>query len=167
MANFGRGSGDYVRPFRNVRVQHYPEAASQTFKRGEVLILGGAGVENQVRIASDNPTAAIVGIAAADATGVTGTKVPVWLAHPLAEFRAKAIAGDAADFTDLNAARAIQKDATNVIWEVDTTDAGNDSVVPLDLLDNNLKQVVEANADTNYWVVFRFADAATIWGSAL
>lgn len=167
MSDFGRSSGDYIRPWRNVRVQHFPEDASQSFKRGEPLILGGAGVENKVKVASDNPTSAIVGIAAEDASGTTGNKVAVWVAHPEAEFIAKAVEGDAADFTDLNKAKAIQKDTTNVIWEVDTTDDGNDSVVPLDLLNLNKKQVVEADADTNYWVVFRFANAATIWGSTL
>ena len=167
MANFGRGSGDYIRPWRNVEVKHYPETASSTFKRGEVLVLGGAGVENRVALSADNPTANIVGIAAADASGVTGAMVPVWLAKPNAEFIAKAIAGDAVDFTDLNAARAIQKDGTNVIWEVDTTDAGNDSVVVLDeIRPTDRRQCVEADADTNQYVIFRFINLATIWGNA-
>ena len=64
---FVPGSGDGFRPYGRCKVQHYPMAASQTFKKGYPIIMGGAGVENQIRVAGNDPTAALVGVAAADA----------------------------------------------------------------------------------------------------
>ena len=157
------GSGDYARPYKNVRVQHFPEDASQTFKRGEVVIAGGAGLENKVKIAADNPTAAILGIAAADASGVTGAMVPVWLATNDAEFIIRTIDADTVDFTDIGALRAVQKDATNVIWVVDTADAGNDSVLVLQYLNPTTRNVQTVEGDTSVWAVVKFTPAATIW----
>jgi hypothetical protein len=81
------------------KVKHFPEDASQTFKRGYPVIIGGAGVENKIKVASNDPTAAIVGIAAADASGTTGAMCPVWLAKPEYQFVGRTLAGVAVDFT--------------------------------------------------------------------
>lgn len=160
---FTVSAGSYCRPWKNVRVQHYPEDASQTFKRGEVLIKGGAGLENKVKIAANDPVAAIVGIAAADASGVTGAMVPVWLATDTAEFIAHTISTSAVDFTDIGTGRAIEKDGTNVIWVIDTADAGADGVVVLGYVNPITKTVQTVEGDTSALCVFRFNPGATIW----
>lgn len=161
---FSVGSGDYIRPWRNCDIKHFPEDATQTFVKGDPLIIGGAGVENKVKIASDNPTAAIVGIAAEDASGVTGNKVAVYVARGDAEFLVRTISSDPVDFTDIGAARAIQADGTNSIWVVDTTDAGNDSVVIQEYRNPETREVQTAEGDSSVWAVVRFVPGATIWG---
>lgn len=76
---FTVGGGDFVRPYMqgagSVRVRTFPEKASQSFLVGEPLIWGGSGSHkaNQVGVASNDPTANIIGIAAQGATGVENT----------------------------------------------------------------------------------------------
>jgi hypothetical protein len=56
----------------------YPEAASQTFKRGDLVYLVGGKVTVAVGIANlDSSGNTPVGFAGADATGVTNTAIPV------------------------------------------------------------------------------------------
>lgn len=164
---FTVGSGDYARGYKNTRIQHFPEAASQTFKRGEVVIGGAAGVENRVAVAADNPTSRVLGIAAADASGVTGAQLPVWLATPEAEFIFRTISTDPVDFTDIGTLRAVEKDATNVIWVVDTSDAANDSVVVLQYLHPETKNIQTVEGDSSVFVVVKFVPAATIWSGTV
>jgi hypothetical protein len=89
---FVPSAGDIIRPYGKSKVKHFPEAASQTFKRGYPVILDAASNENRIRVAGTDPTAAIVGIAAADATGTTGNMIPVWLAQPELKFKARTLA---------------------------------------------------------------------------
>jgi len=172
MASLGAvSSGDFIRPYmtgpNSPRLRHFPEDASQSFLKGDVLIQGGAGLENKVKIAGDNPTSAIVGIAAEDATGVTGHKVGVWMAEPHAEFVGRGEDDDGVDFSDIGTARALLIDATNDIWRVETSDAGNDAVVVLRFLHPVTRQVIETEGSTLYdaLVVFRFVEAATVYGT--
>ena len=162
----GVSSGDYIRPFRNCTLRHFPEDATQTFVKGDPLIQGAAGVEHKVKIAGDNPTSAIVGIAAEDATGTTGNKVAVWLAEPHAEFIGRGDATDTVDFTDIGAKRPLEIDATNDIWRVETDDAGNDCVVVLQFRDPVTREVLTAEGGTDPLIVFRFVEAATVYGDA-
>lgn len=157
---FTVGSGDYIRPYRNVRIEHFPEAASAAFKRGEPLITTSTntGQKPRVGIAANQPTTQIVGIAAADATGVTGTMCPVWVATQNAEFIAVGKTGQAMANADLlGLGLALLKDATNVIWYVDNTDTTHDAVVPLYFKPPAIV------GDFQGYYVFRFAAAATIW----
>lgn len=162
---FVPSAGNIVRPYGKSRLKHYPEDAAQSFKRGEPVILGGAGLENKIKVASDNPTAAIVGIAAADASGVTGAMCPVWLAQPELRFQAHTVTAVAIDFTTIGAARAIQKHGTLAIWVVDVGDAGNDSVVVEEFHDpvTNATQTVEG--DFEAYVIFHFDPKATVFGA--
>lgn len=165
MATFAMGTGDHFRPLGKCRIKHYPEDAGQSFKIGEPLIAGAAGVENKVKKASDNPTAAIVGIAAADASGVTGALVPVWCAEPHQLFVGRTVAGDGLDYSDIGTARAIQAHGTlTTTWVVDTTDAVNDSV-SVRYYRSPDQSVALAEGDIQAEVVFTFVPAATVWGS--
>lgn len=71
---FTVGYGDIIRPYSaygSIKVRSFPEAASQSFLLGEPLILNGTGSHKntEVKVASNDPTANIVGVAAQGATG--------------------------------------------------------------------------------------------------
>jgi hypothetical protein len=162
---FTPSAGNIMRPWGKCEVRHYPEDASQTFKAGYPVILGGAGLENKVKVAADNPTAAIVGVAAGDASGTTGALVPVYLAKPEFKFIVTTVAGDPVDFTDIGSCRALQAHASLTIWVVDTTDAGNDSVVVEGYLNPTtmIRQTVEG--DSEVYAIVHFDPKATIFGA--
>lgn len=162
---FTPSAGNFMRPYGRSKVKHFPEAASQTFKRGYPIIMDSASTENRIKVASDNPTAAIVGVAAEDASGVTGTKIAVWLAKPELQFRVTTVASDAVDFTDRGSCRALQAHASLAIWVVDTTDAGNDSVVIEDYLNPVTNELQTAEGDFEVEAVVHFDPKATIYGA--
>lgn len=57
---------------------HYPEAAAQNFEVGEPVVLNvGAGTIQRAA----TPAASVLGVAAANASGVTGRMCPVWIAN--------------------------------------------------------------------------------------
>ena len=189
MATLVVGSGSICRPLfmaggGRPKVKSFPEAASQTFKAGELIILGTATDKgNEVKVASDNPTTAIVvGIAVHDATqtegthasgsgvqgqmgnagslglGVTGglTKgiVQVWLAGRDNLFVAHTLDTQAIDNNDIGKQFGFEKDTTNKVWRVDNTDTSNKSVQIVDLFDND--------ADVNGRYVFKFLGAVNV-----
>ena len=169
---FVPGAGDGIRPYGRCKLKHFPMAASQTFKRGYPVILDAASNENRIRVAADNPVAAIVGIAAADASVVansdattTGAMCPVWLAQPELKFIVRTVASDAVDFTDIGSARALQVHATLTIWVVDTTDAGNDSVVIEFYQNPNTNALQTAEGDFEVNAIVHFDPKATIFGA--
>lgn len=162
---FVPGSGSIMRPYGRCKIKHFPEAASQTFKRGYPVIMDAASTENRIKVAADNPTAAIVGVAAEDASGVTGNKVAVWLAKPEFQFEVTTVAADAVDFTDRGACRALQAHASLAIWVVDTTDAGNDSVVIEDYLNPITRELQTAEGDLEVSAIVHFDPKATIYGA--
>lgn len=148
MATISVGSGNIARPYRNTRVQHFPEAASQTFKRGELVILQTTSDKgHQVTISGADPTAGILGIAAADASGTENTLIPVWLFTPDSEFLMHIADGQTLDNDDLGVGYGIVKDSTNTIWRVDRTETTAKVVVVVKLID--------AHGDVNGRVVVR------------
>lgn len=72
---------DFVRPYTqgggSVRVKSFPEAASQTFLPGELLIAAGTGAHknNEVKVAANNPVANIIGFAV---HGASGSEFSAW-----------------------------------------------------------------------------------------
>jgi hypothetical protein len=91
MATLTVSSGDFIRPHLGyVRLDHYPEAATQTFKKGAPLIRGvAAGKENQAKVSTTDAVLGFLGIAADDASGVEGTDLTIWVAEPGVEFVAR------------------------------------------------------------------------------
>lgn len=124
MPTFVIGKGNYIRPYRNVRIRPFPEAASQTFKIGDPLILQTSSDKGQqVKIAAADPTAGtVVGFAMNDASGTENTTVSVAMLDEQAEFMA--VIQDAAtiDNDDIGDEYGIVADATNVIWRLDLTE---------------------------------------------
>jgi hypothetical protein len=65
MATYSIYKGNYIRPAKNVKIEEFPEAASQTFRIGDPLILQTtADKGHQVKIAAADPTlGTVVGFA--------------------------------------------------------------------------------------------------------
>ena len=136
MATISVGSGNILRPYRNVRIHHFPEGASQTFKRGELLILiTTADKGHQVGISGADPTVGVVGVAATDASGTENTLVPVWLFTPESEWLVHAGASQTLDNDDVGLGYGVVKDGTNVIWRLDRTETTAKVFVVLKLVD--------------------------------
>lgn len=162
------GSGDYIRPYRNVRIQHFPVAVSQTILRGDPVKLAGAGLENRIKIGVVSETSGYVGIAAADIT-TTAThnavtdRIPVWLATENAEFIGRTVSDDAVDFTDIGVRVSLDADSANSIWVVETDDVTAEVVQVLQYLDPVTKNVQATEGDTSVLVVFKFLPGASIY----
>jgi hypothetical protein len=123
-------------------LRHFPEDASQTFKKGDPLIFGNtAGNENRVKIAGADP-AGIIGFAAQDASGTTGTSIPVWVAIEGCEFLVRYADTQAIDQTDLgDAGFGIVADGTNLIWRLDNTETTAKVF--------KVTELIDADADVN------------------
>lgn len=130
MATISVGSGNYLRPYRNVRLRSFPVDTSQTIRVGDILVLSTDSDEgNRVKKASADPTTdrAIVGVAAeaitTGATYVAATdKVLVWLATGDAEFIVHAQDTGALDNDDISVEYGVVNDSTNNIWRLDRTE---------------------------------------------
>ncbi len=165
---FTVGSGDYIRPYRNCRIQHFPVHVSQTLKRGQVVKIAGAGYENRLIVSTDTTVAGIVGVIAEDittiATHVPSTdKAAVWLATVDAEFIARTNADDAVDFSDIGVEVELEIDATNSIVRVETDSTTYEVVQILQFLDPVTKNVQATEGDINVLCVFKFIQGASIW----
>src|SRR4051812_46942702 len=100
---FTVGKGNYIRPYRNVRVRPFMEAASQTFKVGDPLILQTtADKGHQVKISGSDPTTGtVVGFAGQPASGVENTEIAVWMLDEQGEFVAHIQDAATLDFDDV------------------------------------------------------------------
>jgi hypothetical protein len=151
MATIVVGAGNKVKPHRKCRIAYFPEAASQSFDAGDVVILSSG----KVAIAGSDPAAnTIVGVAAQDATGVTDTKIGVYLPTEDAEFSANVQDTGALAITNVGAQYGLVLDSTNAIFRVDLSDTTNKRVTVTELLD--------AAGDVNGRVVFKFMNAARL-----
>jgi hypothetical protein len=122
MATRTVGSGDEIRPFRGVRIKHYPEMASQTFKRGDPLIYSTVSDhQNEVGIAGSDPVY-IMGYAAEDASGTQGTDIGVYVADSHSEFCGVVQSGGTLAYTNLGVKYGLVADGTNHIWRVDLSE---------------------------------------------
>jgi hypothetical protein len=93
-------------------VRSYPEAAAQTFKRGEFVTL----TAGKVTLCGANP-ALIQGVAAQDATGVTDTPIKVYEANSDSVFVASLIGTGV--ITDVGVRYGVVRDATTQSWGID------------------------------------------------
>lgn len=148
MATISVGSGNYLRPYRNVRVRSYPEDASQTFKRGAIVIFSStSGKENELKEAGADPTAKMLGVALADASGTEGTLIPVALFTENSEFQVHYADTQTVSRADLNVSYGVVKDSTNNIWRLDNTETTAKVFEVVELID--------AHGDVNGRVVVR------------
>lgn len=129
----------YIEGLNTFPIASGPEAATQTFDKGAVLIKNGSGY---IAVASADPTAAIVGIAAADGSNASGAGDSNILYYPA---------------------------TPNAVFEVTLADAGNEAFV---LLVGNLFEDYALQTDSDKWyldkadtsnvsmVIVAFKDAA-------
>lgn len=165
---FAVSSGDHIRPFRNCKVRHFPVAVSQTIVRGAAVKLAGAGLENRIKIGVVTETSGYVGIAAESIT-TTAThnpvtdKIAVWMATPEAEFIGRTVSDDAVDFSDIGVNVALDIDATNAIWVVETDDVTAEVVTVLGYRNPITNNVQATEGDTSALCVFKFMPGASIF----
>jgi hypothetical protein len=151
MATIVVGAGSKVKPHRKCRIAYFPEAASQSFDAGDVVISSSG----KVAIGTSDPAANLIfGVAAEDASGVTDKKVGVYIADESAEFSAQVQDTGTLALANVGAQYGIVLDATNGIFRVDLSDTTNKRVTITELLD--------AIGDVNGRVVFKFMNAARL-----
>lgn len=123
MPTFTIGPGNTVRPYRNVRKRNFPEAGSQTFVNGDLVILETAADKgHQVKISAADPTTdrGLIGVAAEAASGVEGTSIAVYLFTPDSEF---VINGNTTLDNDQTSVRyGVVRDGTNKVWQLDISE---------------------------------------------
>jgi len=144
------GKGSYIRPIRSARVRTLPEAASQTFKVGDPLILNTtANKGNQVKIAGADPSGTVVGFALIAASGTENTDIPFAPLDEQAEFVVHVADTQTLDNDDLGVEYGIVADATNQIWRLDNTETTAKVFRVVDFATNPQTGVKFAHGDTN------------------
>ena len=147
MATLTVSSGDYIRPRGGQGdIVHYKEGASQTFLKGDPLINSSVtDKEDRCIIAGSDP-GAIIGFAAADASGVADTMIPVYAADDLARFVVRVADTQAIDVDMIKAAGfGIVADGTNLIWRLDTSETTAKIF--------KVRKLVDAHGDVNGRVI--------------
>ena len=152
MATFAKQPIEIIDP-KDGEFRTYPEAASATFKRGELVTLSSGLV---AALAGTDPTAnGILGIALADASGVTNADAVIFVPTPDSLFSANLGVSQVTAATDRSARYGLVE-ASDLV-HVDQSDTTNDRVVVVDL-DRRDKV-----GDTNGRVIFKFlADALAL-----
>jgi len=144
-----------VQPRRHVEVRHFPEGASQTFVRGDLLTFSGtADTGNRVIKATSGTTASqLVGFAAESASGTAGTMIAVWLADEMAEFTANictvTCGDDTIDLDDLGDAYGMLADTTNAAWRINLAETTSNNQWAV------ITEIIDASGDTNGRVAFK------------
>lgn len=124
MATYAVGKGSYIRPVRNNRIVPFAEAASQTFRVGDILILETtANKGQQVKVSGADPASGtVVGIALQAASGVENTEIPVAVFDEQGEFQVHVQDTGAIDNDDIGNSYGMVIDATNQIHRLDLTE---------------------------------------------
>lgn len=156
------GKGSYIRPVRNSRIRTFPEAASQTFRVGDVLIMQtSADKGQQVKISGTDPSAGtVVGIAMTAATGTENSAITVAPLDEQAEFQIHVGDTQTLDNDDLSGVEyGIVADATNQIWRLDNTESTAKVFRVVAFASNPQTGVAFAHGDVNGAYIVRSAYA--------
>ena len=153
MATISVSSGSYIRPLSaGGRTRSYKEEASQTFRRGAVLIQD-ATTKDEVEEAGTDPVARIVGIAAEAASGTADTQILVHLAEPGVEFVGHVQDTGTLAVGNIGTNYGLVYDSTFTIWRVDLSDTTNVNVT--------VTRFVDEVGDVNGRVGFQFLSSVT------
>lgn len=140
--------------------EHGIEAASQSWKKGGVLIRSSGKIAE----AAADAVADILGIALADASGTTDAAVHYVPAWPDVIFEGsledQANSNHALVQTNLYGQYALQKTAGG-IWYLDENDTTNDATVIV-----RLDSSIGAVGDIRARVLFQFLFTKTVWGAS-
>lgn len=143
----GHGPVPYRSPFGQTPMFGGLEVAASTFRAGNLLEQAATTNSHRVRIASSNSTT-LVGIAAAPASSVQDTVIPIWEANPAVEF--KAAVKETIASTLVGARRSWAYDSTLGIHYIDQNATGASVVITGLLTDLGT---------SNGFVTFRFLAA--------
>jgi hypothetical protein len=152
MAQVDLSSGHGPRPYRSAfgqtPIYGGLEVAASTFRAGNLLEQAATTNSHRVRIMSTN-SVAIVGIAAAPASSVQDTVIPIWEANPHVEFIGAV--KEAIASTLVGARRSFAYDSTLGIHYIDQNATGASVVIT---------GCVTDLGTTNGFVTFRFLSTA-------
>lgn len=152
MAQVDLSSGHGPRPFRSAfgqtPIYSALEVAGSTFRAGNLVEQAGTTNSHRIQLMSSNSTK-IVGIAAAPASSVQDTVIPVWEANPHVEFIA-AVKETIAS-TLVGARRSFAYDSTLGIHYIDQNATGASVVI------TGLQTDI---GTSNGFVTFRFLSSA-------
>lgn len=149
MATIAKAQIEIIDP-KDGEFRTYPEAASATFKRGELVTLSSGKV---AALSGTDPTAeTILGIAVADASGVTDADAVIFVPTPDSLFVGNLGVSQVTAATDRGALYGLVE-ASDLV-HVDQSDTTNTRVVVVDL-DRRDKV-----GDTNGRVIFKFMAAS-------
>lgn len=151
MATFSVYKGNYIYPVRNERVRTAPEAASQTFIVGNLLIKETvADKGHQVKVSGADPAAGtVIGIAACNASGTENTPVTYWPLDEQAEFVIHYADTQVLDNDDIGLEYGFVADATNLIHRLDNTETTAKIFRVIDFARNPATGVKFAHGDVN------------------
>ena len=100
----------------------FPESAAQTFEVGAPVVLSATGTVQE----AVSPAASVVGVAAVNASGVTGKMAQVWIANDDTLFGVVMAGGIQADVGKL-----VTVKKTGALWAADRTTAGTFMVMEI------------------------------------
>ena len=124
MATIAKQAIEIITPKKGMFIA-YPEAATQSFKRGELVSLSSGKV---AALSGSDPTmASILGIVLHDASGVTDTEVTVFVPDNDAVFCANLGGTSVTAITDVGVRYGLVE--ANDLVHVDKTDTTNDRVI--------------------------------------
>src|SRR5690349_14020146 len=115
MATQTATASDHPRPYRNTRIQYFPEGASQSFKEGHLVVLSSG---NLVKAGSDPAANTVVGVAAEAASGVTDRQIGVYVADEQAEFIGRVQDTQATAITQVGSQYGLVLDGTYDVFRV-------------------------------------------------
>ena len=168
MATWTVSKGDYIRPYGKCRIKEYPVHVSQTIRKGDPVVLAGAGYENRIILWGGSATSGFVGIAA-EAITTTSTHdastdhILVYCADPGAKFVGRTVADDAVDFSDIGVRVELEADATYEIYRVETDGVTTEVVEVLEYLSPDTRNVQATEGDVSALCVFTFLPGASIF----
>lgn len=153
MATIAKGPAEPYNPPREAK-RDYLEAATQTYKKGAVLIVNAAGFVLEGGADPDN----ILGIAVRDGQNgaAAGDKTAeTYLALPHVYFVMNIGGAVATAQTQLGSKFGLVKEGDN--WHVDTAEVAAVAVIIVDF------DARDAIGDTNGRVIVKFLDSRTLW----
>ena len=153
MSSNSASAGSIIQPYRSpwgaFPIHHYPENNGSTFALGHIVMQStrASTASNKIEESPVDSTR-IVGVAAAPASSVAGTEIPVWEANPLVEFKAWAKGTLTAE--NVGNSYGFAYDSTLGIFYVDLTESTVTKVRAL------ITEMLDSTGYVDGWVAFRF-----------
>lgn len=168
MADIAISSGDYLRPYRSpwgsFPIKSAIESTGASFILGDVIEFSTKVSTNYHRVerastsGSTCISTSIVGVAAAAASSVQGTKIPYWEPNPNVEFWGRT-RGGTLQSTCVNSCYGLFRDSSKNVWLVDFGNSVDTSVRVM------VTELVDAVGDSGGAVLFKFGSTNSTLGA--